>query len=329
MTSEINIAVGGIGAPLGQSILRAALNSERKYKLFCCDLDQRSSRIFPGVEFTKLEAFSSDSYEDVLSRFLTDNRISLFFSGSEAEMLFLAGDRQRRIERATGARFALSSLDSLHVGTDKLKTVELLEKIGMPHPRTIILDDDLQTIEAFCDEVGFPVVVKGKRSGSPIVAKNMEDIVYLSRNYENGIIQEFLGDENSNEFTVGVFNDPSSNFIETFCMRRELKYGLTWRGTYEKNEKIENYAKRAVKELGGVGSINVQFREHEDDFFIHEFNVRCSSTTVFRSLAGWNEIDMAVDVFLHGVRPSNKELNYFGEAVRYFEESWTKNSNGN
>jgi len=81
---------------------------------------------------------------------------------------------------------------------------------------------------------------------------------------------------------------------------------------------------RAVEALKPCGSVNVQLRYNKAEPVIHEFNVRCSSTTVFRALSGWNEIDMAVDYFVYKKKPQVPTKIHPGVAVRFFQETWIR-----
>lgn len=322
MKHAATIAVGGVGAPLGQSILRAALASTRGHRVIGMDLDPEARHVFPGAPFRQARHFRDPAYLDDYADFLAREKVDLVFVGSEGEMLHLAGGPQRELEQRTGARFALGSPEALAVGMDKLFTVELLEKAGLPAPRTRLLQGDWDASLAFAREAGFPCMVKSRRAGPLRLAHDEDDLRYLFRTYPEAVLQEYLGDEQSREYTVGLFCTREDGPVATYCMRRRLLYGLTWRGVYEPNAEIEAQAQAAARALAAVGSVNVQLREHKGRFLIHEFNVRCSSTAVFRALSGWNEIDMAVDYFVKGRRPEPPGPVVPGRAVRFFEERW-------
>lgn len=315
------IAIGGVGAPLGQSIMRAALASKRDYTLIGMDLEPEACHIFPEVPFYQAAHFRSDDYLERYATFLEEKEVDLVFVGSEGEMLFLC-DHREDLENRTGARFAMSSPEALHIGMDKLNTVELLDKAGLDYPRTRLLAGDWNAALDFAQDVGFPCIVKSRRAGPLHLPRNEEDLRYLFSSYKDAVIQEFLGNEESLEYTVGLFCTEENGPVATYTMRRILKYGLTWRGIYEPNPEVEAVAQAAARALAPLGSVNVQLREHNGRFVVHEFNVRCSSTAVFRAISGWNEIDMAVDYFMHGQEPEPPGPITPGQAVRYFQERW-------
>ncbi|MGD8758748.1 MAG: ATP-grasp domain-containing protein [Anaerolineales bacterium] len=320
---RISILVTGIAAPLAQSIVRAALASERSYRVIAADLGEEDAAIFPQIEYIRTTHIREPQYRANMQRLLVKHGVDLVFLGAEREMLGLL-PFYRDIEKETGARFALSGERALRIGMDKLLTSDLLREAGLPYPKTMPLGSSWEDVLAFVGEIGYPCVVKGRRAGEPFIVRNQEDLSYHFRNYEDAVLQEFLGEEDAQEYTVGLFYTPEHGLLDTYCMARLLRYGLTWRGWYEKVPEIEEICKRAVEALKPIGSCNAQLRYHRGVPVIHEFNVRCSSTTVFRALSGWNEIDMAVDYLLLGKKPEAPTIRP-GRAVRYFSETWIPN----
>lgn len=321
-SDRVTIAVTGVGAPLGQSIIRAGLASLRRYRLIAMDISDEESAIFPDLSYRKSSHISSPTYQEDLERILRDERVDLLYLGAEREMLGVA-TLQSEIEARTGSRIALSGKTALEIGTDKLKTAELVRDAGLPYPRSRELSGEWPDILDFAEEIGYPCVVKGRRAGLPFILRNQDDLAYQYRNYTDAVIQEFLGsEEETKEYTVGVFYTPEHGVIDSYCMSRLLRYGLTWRGKYEKNFEVEGVCRQAVEALKPRGSVNVQLRYHKGVPVVHEFNVRCSSSTVFRALSGWNEIDMAVDYFVLRKRPETPKSIKPGFAIRYFQETW-------
>jgi|MudIll2142460700_1097286.scaffolds.fasta_scaffold00316_13 carbamoyl-phosphate synthase large subunit len=322
-SNQVTIAVTGVGSALGQSIVRAALASERHYRVIGMDVTDEDRAIFPDLPYRKSTHIRSPQYQADLENILIGEQVDLIFLGSEREMLgvshFVAP-----IEKRTGARFALSEKGPLRIGMDKLLTAEFLREAGLPYPRTKMLQGDWKEISDFAKEIGYPCLVKARRSGQPIVIRSDEDLAYHFHRYENSVLQEFLGEDGAQEYTVGLFHTKEYGVIDTYCMVRLLRYGLTWRGKYEKNVEVETICRRAVEILKPLGSINAQLRYHHGIPVIHELNMRCSSTTVFRALSGWNEIDMAVDYFIYHRKPQVPIVRP-GIAIRYFQETWLPN----
>lgn len=320
---QVTIIVTGIGSPLGQSIVRAALASHRKYRVIALDVNNEDRMIFPELPYRRSTHIQSPQYRKDLENILMVDRVDLVFFGSEREMLGVTRFRED-MEEKTGAKFALSEERALRIGTDKLLTTEFLREVGLPYPRTRALQGDWQEIREFTEKIGYPCVVKARRAGPVFILRDEDDLAYHFRHYKDSILQEFLGEEGAWEYTVGLFHTKEYGVIDTYCMTRILRHGLTWRGKYEKNRTVEDVCRRAVESLNPCGSINVQLRLHRGVPVIHELNMRCSSTTVFRALSGWNEIDMAVDYFIYHQKPEVPDVRP-GFAVRFFQETWVPN----
>lgn len=314
------IAVTGVGDAIGQSILRAAAASNRAYRLVAMDIDPDAAALFPNMTFVVSPHVDDPAYAHCLIEVLKREQVDLLFWGSEREMRGALPHRDY-IETATGCRIAVSSAESLAIGMDKLETVRFLKQYGFPFARTICLDQPWEQVQAFAIEIDFPCIIKGRFAGRPEIIRDIEELAYFHRRYEGGVLQEFLGDESSQEYTVGVFYSPEYGVTDTYCMTRKLKHKLTWRGDYRPNSEVEAMCRAAVTALNPCGSINVQLRYHQGRPVIHEFNMRCSSTTVFRALSGWNEVDMAVDYFCLNKRPVAGQVTP-GRALRFFQECW-------
>ena len=74
--------------------------------------------------------------------------------------------------------------------------------------------------------------------------------------------------------------------------------------------------------LRPFGAINLQLREHDDDYRLLEVNARVSSSTSLRTRFGYNEAGMLVDLHLHGRHPEQPTIR-LGTAVRFLDDSVT------
>ena len=79
-----------MGAPLGQSIIRAGLAKSRLYCLIAMDIWDEESAIFPHSSYRKSSHISSSAYQEDLERILRDERVDLLYLGVEREMLGVA-----------------------------------------------------------------------------------------------------------------------------------------------------------------------------------------------------------------------------------------------
>ncbi len=145
---RITILITGIGAPLAQSITKAALTSKRQYRIITTDLFEYDTGVFPQLPFATLPRFDSPEYENALNKLIKDEHVDLVFLGSEKEMICISKIKEK-IEKESKAKIAISSKNSLTIGMDKPLSVELLRDHGIAYPKTISLNDELDNIRKF------------------------------------------------------------------------------------------------------------------------------------------------------------------------------------
>jgi carbamoyl-phosphate synthase large subunit len=323
MNKEVRIGVTGLGAPLGQSITQACQLSKRNYQIFGFDINLEAAGIFEDVTFIQSPCYTDPDYLNKFSNLLKQYKLDLLFFGSEKEILN-ASQHLTDWRDLSECKIAVGPYEPYEIGTDKYNTAKFLENNNFPFAHTILLNESsLEQLQDFVTQVPFPLIVKGKRSGPIYLAEDWDDILYFRRKYKNSILQEFLGDsQNAQEITIGAFYTPEYKLTDLIIFERELKYGLSWRCKRIRNTHISNQVSEVLEVLQPTGSINIQMRHHKENFVIHELNMRCSSTTAFRALCGWNEIDMAVDYFVLGQQPKIPQDLEEGRGVRFFTQKW-------
>jgi carbamoyl-phosphate synthase large subunit len=172
-------------------------------------------------------------------------------------------------------------------------------------------------------QLDFPVVLKPKTGGQAsqglIIAKNLKDFEKSegSLDLDNYVVQEFI---EGDEYTCGTVS-LENNCVGVILMKRELRFGNTYKAFVMEDEKLKNYVKNVVDALEPFGPCNVQLRLRNSIPYIFEFNARCSGTTAMRALAGFNEPKMVCDYIFKGIKnPSFKIkevviLRYWNEIV--------------
>ncbi len=139
---------------------------------------------------------------------------------------------QSEIEARTGSRIALSGKTALEIGTDKLKTASwsrrrpsVIEKQELSGEWPDILD--------FAEEIGYPCVVKGRRAGCPLFCEIKMILLTSTAITPMQSSRNFWVARRKQRSTRWVFYTPEHGVIDSYCMSRLLRYGLTWRGKYE------------------------------------------------------------------------------------------------
>ena len=327
MNKEFHIGVTGLGAPLGQSIIQACQLSKRNYQIFGFDTDLKAAGIFEDITFVQSPSYADPDYINKFSDLLKKHKLDLLFFGSEKEILS-ASQKPQAWKHLSDCKIAIGAYEAYKIGTDKYNTTMFLENNNLPFPHTILLNESsLDDLHDFTAKIPFPLIVKGRRSGPIYLAEDWDDILYFRKKYKDSILQEYLGERQSTqEITVGAFYTPEHKLTDLIIFERELKYGLSWRCKRIENTHISDQVSKILSLLQPTGSINIQMRYHKGQYVIHELNMRCSSTTAFRALCGWNEIDMAIDYFVLGKQPEVPQRLKEGRGVRFFTQKWLQNT---
>ena len=190
------------------------------------------------------------------------------------------------------------------ISEDKAKMHEVLSKKGIRTPPICVHSDG---INMFARAYGFPLILKPRRgSGSRnvFVVKNIRELKTLWGNVPRPLVQQYIGNKNEEEYTVGVFLGADGEARGAIVMKRKLRFGVTWHAIVDDYKSIADCAKEAAKAIGAIGPCNVQLRVGTDgEPYVIEINARLSSTSVFRSKLGFNEIEACIGHFLYGLEP--------------------------
>ena len=111
---------------------------------------------------------------------------------------------------------------------------------------------------------------------------------------ESPILQEYIGDK-SEEYTLTVFSDGS--IVNSIAFKRELGFGGMSRYVeLSHDKKLYDIADKIAGMFDLHGSINVQLRKVNEDYYVFEINPRISSTMGFRMLLGFNDVAWWIDM---------------------------------
>jgi carbamoyl-phosphate synthase large subunit len=318
--NKINVLITGVGAGgVGYQILTALRSSAIEYNIVTADTSVDSKGLKSGNNFYLLPAASSPLYIDAVEKICRKHKIQALFYGSEPELKKVSDNRE--LFEKMGVFLPLNPKSLIDQCLDKNLTAELLKENGFDVPKWVSVksEEDLAAIDFF------PVVLKpsigGGGSANLMLAQNKNELIsfgrYLLQNYSEFIIQEYIGDADS-EYTVGILCDMNGNLINSIAMKRIISYsfgnkikalnrtvrkelgetlvissGISqgWIGKYPHvTKKCEEIALK----LGCTGAINIQCRYFQDKIYVFEINPRFSGTTSMRALAGYNEPDVLI-----------------------------------
>jgi len=187
---------------------------------------------------------------------------------------------------------------------DKRKQYELIRRLNIETPRTLIvkdINDDLNF-----DELIFPVFVKGAHphkwknyfTEKGFVAENKNQLFTIIEKIQKHnlefIIQELIVGPNKNHYKVSVYYDKNRNpklFFTTQKVRQfPYDFGV---GSYMRSKRVEeliSLGKKIFDALNytGIGSIEFKVDERDGKFKFIELNPRMWQQNYQATLAGLN-----------------------------------------
>jgi len=313
----IRVVVTGMGNPLGQNIYKALAMSSLPLKLYMMDVYPFSAGLLWDGQPVVCTFANTPSFVDEWIRFLNREEIDVVFFGTEAEPRTLMPQLER-LRRETKTQFVLNSAECIRVADDKLLTARHLLAAGVDAPASADAADRAE-VEALVEKVGFPLVVKPRKGSAARGLEFVKDMAALEFLLTPGfVVQETLLPADQ-EYTVGVYSCRDGSIPSVTTIRRELNFGLTYKGILVHHPEIEEYSIRVVKALGALGPSNVQLRLTSRGPVAFEVNPRLSSTTPIRAHFGVNEPEMAIREYALGERLPVIQPR-LGGVLRYWSE---------
>jgi carbamoyl-phosphate synthase large subunit len=318
--AEFSVLVTGVGAIIGQGIIKSLRKSRYSVHIVGVDRSNRS----PGPSLT--DAFyqkpsckeDTSEYISFWQDILKHEYVDIVMPGLEVDMFFL--DTQRQLFKELGVSVIINRSELIALSADKWKLGEQLENLGpLKIPASIP-----ENWEQAVSELGAPPLLMKPRSGNGsrgIVRLNDErDFDYWrAKSGDNWMLQRIVGND-SNEFTVGIFGFGDGKSIDPIILKRRLSgAGNTLEAQVAHDSVIEDFTQRLNRYFKPLGPTNYQFRKEGDIAYLLEINPRFSSSNSLRTAFGFNEAEMAIDYFLFGNLPKTPEIRK-GVAWRYSED---------
>lgn len=318
--SMITVLVTGIGAIIGQGIIKSLRQSRYAVRIVGIDRSDQS----PGPSlcdvFRKKPSCEESEYpyREFWDEVLRKEGVDVVLPGLEHDVLFLNG--QRDAIQSTGARLAMNRRELIELCADKWLLGEELARRGLPCIPTTRVHNWQDAVV----QLGPPPLLLKPRSGNGsrgIVTLNDDDDFRYWRGKagDNWILQRIIGDDRQ-EYSVGVFGLGDGRALDPIIFRRRLSSaGFTQEAQVVVEPVIEAAAHRLTSLLRPLGPTNYQFRKDGDTAYLLEINPRFSSTTSLRCAFGYNEAEMAVEFFLFDRNPPSPRIRH-GRAWRFSQD---------
>lgn len=316
MKPGVRVMIAGIGgASLGTEIYKC-LQLAGGYDVYGCDVSSTAYGLYePG--FTGTYHVRRGDYVQSVVEACHSARATWLIPGAEQPLTLLA-EASERLTQA-GVRLVSNCPSVVRLFANKESTFERLAELGIPVPRTIVLDQS-----SALEHVGLPCIVKPATdsggSASVFYAVTVDEATiyadFIRRSGHSPVAQEYIAVDEG-EFTVGVLSLPDGRIAGSSALRRALdaKLSVAQRGRggvvssgYSQGyigdfPEIRRQAERIANAVDSRGPINIQGRVRDGVLLPFEINPRFSASTYLRALAGFNEIDVSLRFLIAGEMP--------------------------
>jgi len=316
---KIRVLVTGVGGVIGQGIIRSVRMSGLNCQIIVADANPLSAGFYMGDEKLVIPYASESGFADEIFEVCKEKSVDIILPGIYQDVSVLSG-MARHFEENIGTRVVACNKEALDCAEDKWSTFNFLKCNGLNFSPTI-KGEDIDNLEEFIEESGYPVVLKKRRghgSKGLLIVRDRAELDFLLPRHKDVILQKYLYPDEE-EYTCGVFAGPGGEIWDTMAMKRELSCGMTYKGEVSSNNDVKNEAENAVRMLKATGPCNVQLRMTPHGPVIFEINARFSSSTSIRARFGFNEARMAVESYLCKAPPAKQAINE-GIALRYWDE---------
>jgi|WetSurMetagenome_2_1015567.scaffolds.fasta_scaffold83491_3 carbamoyl-phosphate synthase large subunit len=317
----MNVLVHAVGSPLGQSILKSLKISNLNINIFAGDIFNDAAGLFMVPEPNRIiyPPLKNNDYHDYVSDLIIKNKIEIIYPVISLEFDYY--DKYKEFYIKNGVRIVNMNSNVYNLINDKFKSFEYLKNNGINIPKTFFADGSNKFYSSI-KENGFPILLKpinGASSKDVFIIDSLSRLKSILNVFPKSyfIAQEYLNAKD--EFTVGIYRSPYSNFEDTFVIKRELQFGLSYKGEVVESKLLSDYSLNICRIFGTDFSSNVQLKLKNDIPYVFEINPRLSSTTFIRAHFGFNEPEMIIlDIINKGKNLSfNKRK---GKFSRYWEE---------
>lgn len=318
--SPITVLVTGVGAIIGQGIIKSLRLANYSLKVIGVDRSDQSPGPFLSDVFYKKPDCAEDEpdYLNFWIHLLRQEDIDLVLPGLEVDVCFF--NTYRETFQHLKTHVVLNQPELIALSSDKWVLGKTLEKYGLPNIPSVISDswDELITT------LGSPPFLLKPRDGNGsrgiVQLYDKADFYYWkTKTSQEWMIQRIVGSD-MEEYTVGVFGFGDGTSLKPIVFKRRLsKAGNTVEARVIQDSIIEQATIELTKRFSPLGPTNYQFRKEGNIAYLLEINPRFSSSNSLRSAFGFNEAEMAIDYFLFNERPKEPTICQ-GIGWRYTED---------
>jgi len=315
-----SVMITGVGAVIGQGIIKSLQDQKIQYRLIGIDADPHSV----GFQWTDnnytVPRANDPRWMDSIIEICNRERVVLILPGIVQDVKSFLHHFEKIVNN-THALPLLNSPEALRVGFDKWELYLFSTQNNIKMPLTqLATHESILTIQGSY----YPFLLKprGGMAGKGIYrAENADDLNFWMKRLpvNEYILQQYIGSDDD-EYTVSIFGFKNGDISEPFALKRKLNYGSTFEAETINDPALSEVVSCMAKKLNIVGPTNFQFRKLDDGYYLMEVNPRFSSSTSIKSAFGFNEPLMAVKSFIENNSTIRLELKT-GRCSRYLADS--------
>ncbi|OCL27877.1 hypothetical protein U472_03415 [Orenia metallireducens] len=199
------------------------------------------------------------------------------------EKSFPIFDRARDIFKEKGIILLLSKAETFEKCKDKYKLYEYFKGNSILTPESYLCQD-------LGSDFSFPLFIKprtGQGSQDIFKVKDQKELNFFSKYIDNPIIQEYI---EGTEYTIDTLSDLEGNLLSAVPRKRiEVRSGEVSKSVTVKDDRLINWAKNIIEDLGIIGPANLQaIITPEDEIKFIELNPRFGGGVPLSYQAGIN-----------------------------------------
>lgn len=300
-----NVLVTAISGDIANGILKILQNYDKVDNLYGTDIYDYPVGLNKVNKFYKIiPCAEREQYIIDLLAICDECNIDLLIPTNEKEIKAISDYRNEFQEKKI--KLLIHNAEIYDIFLDKYRTAKMINLWKLPSIETYCIGD-------YNGQLKYPIIVKGRFSnGSRDVhlVENEEDfkrIVYDS----NLIVQKYIG-VSEEEYTVPVVSFDGGKSIKFIPFKRKLsRAGYTSYVESVSSDKccqIEKICRVIAQNVKLYGSIDLQMRYADGDFYIFECNPRISGTVGFRDKLGFQDVIWWMEFILENRKDFNWQM---------------------
>jgi len=309
---KMNILITALGGDIGGNILNILLQQKNVHlSIIGTDIRKNVFSMDKVDKFYKVDRIDHPDFNQQILKIVEENSIDVIIPVSENEIIWF--NKNRDLFKHLKLKVLINNPKIINTFLNKLDTSTELIKIDVLTPKTFLFSN-------YTNQLDFPLILKSTYSVNNkdiYVISNQNQLDYLKISIENHndyVIQQYIGSIDD-EYTTTVYKD--NNMLEVITFKRKLTGGMTSFATISNEKVLTNYAEKIARTFELNGSINIQSRKVDNQFYIFEINPRISSTVFIRDHFGFHDVlwwvNNASNYEIFNLY--NKKVESFGSAV--------------